>query len=186
MDDDFQHIPLIDRDVFVAVSCADLVFKGNSISGQQDVFSGNVQSVIAISLYNRDSAAQTIIAAATCKHCRNLNLYQTSLHPPQVRLLASSLPRLQRLQMRECSISQADIAALLSLCDLKYFSLSNMPVDDNIIPYIARCKSLRTLELANTNITFSGLEQLKRERTDLVIFSFRPETMTRNASRPGE
>jgi hypothetical protein len=102
---------------------------------------------------------------------QNLDLSGTNLSDAALASLARNHPSLQWLELRRTRITTAGLAHLAKLPRLLDLDLSDCPIDDDAIPALIGCRSLRMLQLPGTKLTPSGVAHLREALPSCTVDS---------------
>ncbi|MFO1041967.1 MAG: protein kinase [Planctomycetaceae bacterium] len=82
-----------------------------------------------------------------------------------------ALPQLQQVTFDSCQMDPSDIETLTQLKRLREVEFSNQNITDNEIPILARFTQLELLTLQKTNLSKTGLQDLKKRLPKCTIKS---------------
>ena len=105
---------------------------------------------------------------ALSDHLQEINFANTKITDAGLKKIAA-LKNLKRLDLRKTPISDVGVAQLKSLSKLEYLNLLNTRVGDAGLRPLANLSNLKNIYLWQTDVTFDGVDNLKRMLPELKV-----------------
>ncbi|AMV32555.1 Leucine Rich repeats (2 copies) [Pirellula sp. SH-Sr6A] len=83
----------------------------------------------------------------------------------------ASLKHIRILHLTHCKVTDTQLQILAGIGSIAVLRLNGSPITDEAIPAIASIQGLMSLDVSDTLITSAGLEELKKQRPDIVVCS---------------
>jgi hypothetical protein len=142
------------------------------VSVHGDALGGNwvnaVNALTTVKTLRISGVTDDVITRLTSSGIEELRLSESSISARALESLAQ-LPKLRRLELASCPITDADVAQFAKLPALEILSLEDAPVTDAAIPSIAKIPKLRCLCLWGTQISAKRVGELQRQRSHLMV-----------------
>ncbi len=100
---------------------------------------------------------------------RRLSLYNCTVTDEGAKTLADAGRKLTELDLRRNRLTDAAMAHLARLPDLEFLSLDDQPITDDGLREFKSCAALGRLNVQHTNVTSSGIDDLKRAKPKLKV-----------------
>lgn len=130
----------------------------------------NCSSLETLEIYGGHLTDADLTSLTRLAKLRKLSLYECSVTDEGAKNLAGSALGLTELDLRGNPLTDAAMPYLARLPDLEYLVLGDQPITDDGLRELKACASLGRLVVKSTNVTSSGIDELKRANPKLRVF----------------
>ena len=129
----------------------------------------NCSNLESLEIYEGHFTDADLTSLSRLTKLRRLTLYDCPVTDEGAKTLADACRGLTELDLRGDRLTDAAMAHLARLPDLEYLILDDQPITDAGLREFKTCAALGRLVVQSTNVTSSGVDDLKRAKPKLRV-----------------